>query len=118
MWSRRSERPLDSPRSMTTPSPATADSAGAELPYGARAWATLTGTSPSPRRSCSIGLPAWQEEFDEYYDYEAGGRSGVARDHWTEEAKELTAELHAALGTRAKLVVEPGRWVSEPEART
>jgi hypothetical protein len=51
-------------------------------------------------------LAAWQEEFDENYDYETGWRSDAAWDHWTAEAGELVAQLRAALGTRARLVVK------------
>jgi hypothetical protein len=75
-------------------------------PCGVRSGATLTGTSPSFPLELLDRLATWQEEFDEHYDYETGWRSDVARDHWAEEARALTAELRAALGTRAKLVVE------------
>jgi hypothetical protein len=50
-------------------------------------------------------LAAWQQTFDENYDYETGWRSDAAQDSWAHDAKDLAADLRAAMGTRAELVV-------------
>jgi hypothetical protein len=79
---------------------------GAELPLWGQVWGNIDWHFTKFPLELLDRLATWQEEFDEHYDYETGWRSDVARDHWAEEARALTAELRAALGTRAKLVVE------------
>jgi hypothetical protein len=96
----------------------------------------LTGTSPCPAPSCSppttwptfrsggegFGniawqftkfppglldrLAAWQRDFDDNYHYRTGWRSAATRDRWAHQATDLAADLRAALGTRAELVVD------------
>ena len=51
-------------------------------------------------------LAAWQRDFDDNYHYQAGWRSATTRDCWAHQANELAADLRAALGTRAELVVD------------
>jgi len=51
-------------------------------------------------------LAAWQLVFDENYDYETGWRSDAVQDRWAHDANDLVADLRAALGTRAELVVK------------
>lgn len=50
-------------------------------------------------------LAAWQREFDDNFHWQSGWRSGTIRDHWAHQAKNLAADVRAALGTRAELVV-------------
>jgi|SRR5215469_5044025 len=51
-------------------------------------------------------LAAWQQEFDDNHYYKTGWRSAAVRDHWAHQAKDLVADVRAALGTRAELVVD------------
>jgi hypothetical protein len=52
-------------------------------------------------------LAAWQREFDDnYHPWESGWRSAAIRDHWAHQATDLAADVRAALGTRAELVVD------------
>jgi hypothetical protein len=51
-------------------------------------------------------LAAWQRDFDDNYHYRAGWRSATARDRWAHHAPRLAADVRAALGTRAELVVD------------
>jgi hypothetical protein len=52
-------------------------------------------------------LAAWQQEFDDnYHPWESGWRSAAIRDHWAHQAQNLAADVRAALGTRAELVVD------------
>lgn len=51
-------------------------------------------------------LAAWQHDFDGNFHWESGWRSAEARDRWASQAKDLAADVRAALGTRAELVVD------------
>ena len=51
-------------------------------------------------------LAAWQRDFDDNYHHQAGWRSAPIRDRWAHQAKDLAADLRAALGTRAELAVD------------
>jgi hypothetical protein len=50
-------------------------------------------------------LAAWQQEFDAHYRWDRGWESNQLRDRWASQAKNLAADVRAALGTRAELVV-------------
>ena len=52
-------------------------------------------------------LAAWQREFDDnFHPWESGWRSAAIRDYWAHQATDLAADVRAALGTRAELVVD------------
>ena len=52
-------------------------------------------------------LAAWQREFDDnFYPWESGWRSAAIRDRWAHQATDLAAEVRAALGARAELIVD------------
>ncbi len=51
-------------------------------------------------------LAAWQQDFDDNFHQYTGWRSPASRDRWAHAAKDLAADVQAALGTRAKLAVE------------
>jgi hypothetical protein len=51
-------------------------------------------------------LAAWQQEFDDNYDYRSGWRSAAIRDRWARDAKRLAAQVQAELGSRARLDVD------------
>lgn len=52
-------------------------------------------------------LVAWQLEFDDNFQpWECGWRSTAIRDRWAHQAKKLAADVQAALGTKAELVVD------------
>lgn len=51
-------------------------------------------------------LAAWQRDFDDNYHYRKGWQSAAVRDRWASQAKDLAADVRAALGTRAELVVD------------
>ena len=50
-------------------------------------------------------LAAWQQEFDDSFDWQSGWRSTETRDRWAREAEELAADVRTELGTRAELTV-------------
>ena len=77
-------------------------------------------TAPNFRwagRACSPGertkvrpqlldqLAAWQEDFENGFDYDFGWRSQQARDLWAGQAKEIEADVRAELGNRAELAL-------------
>jgi len=52
-------------------------------------------------------LADWQQEFDDnFHPWGTGWRSASARGLWTAQAEELAAEVRAALGARARLIVD------------
>jgi len=51
-------------------------------------------------------LAAWQRDFDDNYHHQTGWRSAAIRDRWAHQAAGLAADVQAALGTRAELIVD------------
>ena len=76
---------------------------GAELPLGGEGVLAWHRTKFSP--ALLDRLAAWQEDFENGFDYDSGWRSRQARNRWAEQAKGLETEVRAELGNRAELVV-------------
>jgi hypothetical protein len=76
---------------------------GAELPLGGEGVLAWQRTKFSP--ALLDRLAAWQEDFENGFDYDSGWRSRQARNRWAEQAKGLETEVRAELGNRAELVV-------------
>jgi hypothetical protein len=76
---------------------------GAELPLGGEGVLAWQRTKFSPQ--LLDRLAAWQEDFENGFDYDSGWRSQQAQDLWAEQAKELEADVRAELGNRAELAV-------------
>jgi hypothetical protein len=79
---------------------------GAELPLWGEGWGNIHWALTKFPPQLLDRLAAWQQAFDENYDYQAGWRTDAAGDSWAHAAKELAADLRAAIGTRAELVVK------------
>jgi hypothetical protein len=78
---------------------------GAELPLWGEGWGNIDWALTKFSPELLDRLAAWQQVFDENYDYETGWRSDAAQDRWAHDANDLAADLRVALGTRAELVV-------------
>jgi hypothetical protein len=78
---------------------------GAELPLWGKGLGNISWQYTKFSPELLDRLAAWQQEFEDNFQWEHGWRSTDVRNHWADEAGELAADLRAELGTRAKLVV-------------
>jgi hypothetical protein len=79
----------------------------AELPLWGEAFGNIDWRFTKFQPDLLDRLAAWQQEFDDnYHPWESGWRSAAIRDRWAHQAKNLATDVRAALGTRAKLVVD------------
>lgn len=81
---------------------------GADLPlwgegFGNIAWQFSKFPPPLLDR-----LAAWRQDFENNHHYGTGWRSAATRERWARDAKDLAADVQAALGGRAELV--PDLW--------
>lgn len=51
-------------------------------------------------------LRQWQLDFDSSFHWETGWQSEVARERWSEEARQLEADLRTEIGNRADVTVD------------
>jgi hypothetical protein len=79
---------------------------GAELPLWGEGLANIAWQFTKFPPELLDRLVAWQREFDDNYDHQAGWRSAATRDRWTHDAKHLATDVQAELGIRTQLVVD------------
>jgi len=104
-WWHPSEDDLDSDEALPSPIVLAPDYM-ADLPLWGEGFGNIAWQFTKFPPELLDRLAAWQRYFDDNYHYRTGWQSAAARDRWAYQATDLAADLRAALGTRAELVVD------------